>query len=73
MRFVLIFIASVLVICFVILALLNQAAGFKFVPFLGNVSYFCSEQGVKYMVFHESKTAVVMYDTNGHVIICTNE
>ena len=56
-----------------ILSLIGKQANFEFVPFLGQVSYFCSPTGVKYMIFHESKTAVPLYDTNGHVIICLDE
>lgn len=42
-----------------------------YVPFIGNVQYFCSVAGTEYMYFAKSETATVHLDRAGMPVNCT--
>lgn len=46
---------------------LNQ---FEYIPFLGNVQYFCSRSGVQYIYFEKAQTLALHVDKLGKPIDC---
>ena len=43
---------------------------FEYIPFLGNVQYFCSKSGVQYIYFEKAETLALHVDQDGKPIGC---
>lgn len=43
---------------------------FEYIPFLGNMQYFCSRSGVEYLYFDKAETVALHVDKSGKPIDC---
>lgn len=68
MKLFLIFAFSLLV--WALLVALYGYKQFEYIPFLGNVQYFCSRAGVEYLYLERAQTLALAVDQSGKPINC---